>query len=214
MVHWFARTPFARRQGWRQIGRGGLAIALATLPMAPAWARPSLTAEQAAVLLADPLDMTLFQASNGFDEAEDVITSRDISQAGLTLPSLWWAQQQYGGRLLEDWAAFPGNADLPPRVDVAVNEQVWGIYNYIERYSFVNRFGMEAQEYGYVTRIFNRRGELLSAYLCDYSRIASGEVLVQENCSILLDALGRDGLSGQASPAGATPSSGDGRFEP
>ena len=211
MGNLFARRSLTRRLGLWQIGLGGLAIALTVLPIAPAWARPSLTAEQIAVLFADPLDMALFQPNNRPYDTEDVITSQDISQAGLTLPSLWWAQEQYGGRLLEDWAAFPASVDLPPRVDVAVNEQVWGIYNYIERYSFVNRFGTEAQEYGYVTRIFNRRGELLSAYLCDYSRIASGEVLVQENCSILLDAGGRDGLSGQASP-GVLPTTGDDRF--
>lgn len=180
---------------------GLMAIAL-TLPLgwsAPAAANTPLTTDQIQILFAEPLDMRLFRPNSDRPLPANIVTSRDVSQVGLTLPSLWWAQQQYGGRLLENWAAFPAVGSAPPRVDVAVNEQVWGIYDYIERYSFVSRFGTEAQSYGYVTRVFNRQGELLSAFLCDYRRLSNGDISVQDNCTILLNSIGSGGLASPAS---------------
>lgn len=196
---------------WRR-GVLGLSIATSLIPWTSALAVDTLpSGRDWRVLQIAPPNMNMFDL--GYDPSDPRIrTSLDVSEAGLTLPSLWWAQQLYGGRLLEHWVAFPSQEGLPPRVDLVVNEQVWSIYGYLERYTFVNRLGMEAQDYGYVTRVFDRGGDLLSAYVCGYEAIASNEIQLQENCSILLDALGRDGLTGSPRP-GASPSTGDGRFQ-
>lgn len=163
-------------------------------------------------LLVHPPDMDMFELGYQPDDPR-IVTSMNVSEIGLTIPSLWWAQQLYGGRLLENWAAFPAEDNLPRRVDLVVNEQVWDIYNYIERYTFVNRLGSEAQEYGYITRVFDRAGNPLSAYMCSFSDIASHEIQVNDQCRILLDFRGNDGMMGH-SRSFASPSTGDGRFQP
>ncbi len=96
------------------------------------------------------------------------VTANTISQTGLTMPSLWWAKQQFGGKLLTNWIAKPGTDDMPNRVDLLVNQQAWTSYNYLDRYAFLNQMGRVAQDFGYSTRVFNAQGELLGAYICDF----------------------------------------------
>ena len=96
------------------------------------------------------------------------VTANTISQTGLTMPSLWWAKQQFGGDLLRNWIAKPGADDIPSRVDLLVTQQVWTSYNYLDRYAFLNQLGRVAQDFGYSTRVFNAQGDLLGAYICDF----------------------------------------------
>jgi hypothetical protein len=124
--------------------------------------------DETVLLLTDPLEI---QSLNLPEERQQlinqgVVTPETISQTGLTVPSLWWAQQQYGGNLLEYWFAFPGREDVPPRVDLLVNQQVWNNTDYLAQYGFLLRFGRVSEEFGYSTRVFNGRGELLGAYIC------------------------------------------------
>lgn len=113
-----------------------------------------------------PLDLTLLQP--GADPAaRGILTATTISQEGLTIPSLWWVREQFGGKLLDNWLAYPENADRPNRVDLIVNRQIWSLLDYLERYRFVNQFGITAKDYGYNTRVFNRQGTLLAAYTCE-----------------------------------------------
>ena len=95
-----------------------------------------------------------------------IITSSTISLSGLTPPSLWWTDQQFGGKTLKGWIAYPGTETLPPRVDLVVNRQLWGLSDYLERYSFVHHFGRAAQSFGYTIRVFNDIGEPLAIYPC------------------------------------------------
>ncbi|HIK53568.1 MAG TPA: hypothetical protein IGS37_00060 [Synechococcales cyanobacterium M55_K2018_004] len=106
---------------------------------------------------------------NAIPAGSAIATSYHISQTGLTLPSLWWVQQQFGGKLLTLWIAYDGSDGTPPRVEYVVNEQVWSLYTYVERYTFVNQFGGAAREFGYNARIFNPQGDLLAIYVCDFS---------------------------------------------
>ncbi|MGG6293433.1 hypothetical protein ACQ4M4_03330 [Leptolyngbya sp. AN02str] len=154
---------------------------------------------QTQILLSNPFDPNLL---NG-DEPRDpnVISAFDISQSGLTVPSLWWLDQQFGGKLLTNWFAFPAEAAVPPRIDLVVNAQVWSLYNYMERYSFVNQFGTAGNSYGYNTRVFDRQGNLLAAYVCEFEDNASTAVVVQSGCSIFMDGGGRSGLTGQTAAA-------------
>ncbi|MEO1144052.1 MAG: hypothetical protein AAFY26_00405 [Cyanobacteria bacterium J06638_22] len=160
------------------------------------------------LLLMDPLDPEVF-SRNSEAVYPHVITSSDVSQVGLTIPSLWWVDEQFGDRLLENWAAFPAEDGLPPRVDLMVNEQVWSIYQPIERYAFVNQFGTSAQDYGYITRVYDRRNDLLAAYLCDYQGDGTA-VQLQDRCDLFLNWAGGpslpDTMNSQNASSANTPS--------
>lgn len=117
---------------------------------------------------------------------DTVITSATISPTGLTPPSLWWTDQQFGGKTLKGWIAYPGTETLPPRVDLVVNRQLWGLSDYLERYSFVHHFGRAAQSFGYTIRVFNDVGEPLAIYPCPINPCAiiinsSGIGVLQDN---------------------------------
>jgi hypothetical protein len=100
----------------------------------------------------------------------DVVTKDTICQTGLTIPSLWWADEQFGDKLLENWLAYPEKK----RIDLVVNRQIWGLMDYYQRYAFVHRMvtvvrdNGETGEEGYDLRIFNRQApELcLASYTC------------------------------------------------
>ena len=112
-----------------------------------------------------PLDVELLSPEASL-AGRAVVTPNTPGESSLTLPSLWWAEQQYGGKLLEHWIAYTGEDGAPRRVDLVVNRQLWGLRTYLERYRFLSQFGTAALQYGYSSRLFNRRGELLGAYLC------------------------------------------------
>lgn len=38
---------------------------------------------------------------------KQVVVSEQPSAVGLTVPSLWWAVQQFGDRVIQRWQAFP-----------------------------------------------------------------------------------------------------------
>ncbi|RMH77620.1 MAG: hypothetical protein D6680_04580 [Cyanobacteria bacterium J007] len=115
-----------------------------------------------------PLDLSALESGKASDSSIP-ITSSNISQSGLTIPSLWWAREQFGGKLLENWLAYPGENGGGGRVDLVVNRQIWSLRDYLERYQFVNHFGQSAKDYGYNTRVFNRQKRLLAAYTCDFT---------------------------------------------
>lgn len=113
----------------------------------------------------EPLQLDLLTNPKG-----NVITANTISQQQLTVPSLWWAQEQSEDRLLSNWIAYPPNNSQAGRVDLIVNEQIWNdILVDIERYSFVNRMGSVARTYGYNIRVFNDEKELLATYTCNFN---------------------------------------------
>ncbi len=174
-----------------------------------------------------PLDVQMLRAgtipANG-----DIVTSETIDQSDLTTPSLWWADEQFGGKLLETWVAYTGNGDTVRRIDLVVNQQIWSIYNYLERYQFLHQMGSVARSFGYSLRVFNPRQELLAAYLCNFPSgpneltqdglteasvlvaSASDQVIVgqtsreqaQASCDIHLDFAGAAGLRGRSNPFG------------
>jgi hypothetical protein len=99
-----------------------------------------------------------------------IITKDTICQTGLTIPSLWWADEQFGDKLLDNWLAYPDEK----RIDLVVNRQIWGLMDYYQRYAFVHRMGTVVRETGdpgetgYNLRVFNRQEpELcLASYTC------------------------------------------------
>ncbi len=103
-----------------------------------------------------------------------VITADTISQTKLTTPSFWWADEQFGGKLLDNWLAYPSKG----RVDLVVNRQLWSLLNYLGRYAFINKMGNVARDYDYNTRVFNQRGKPLGAYTCDGNSMCQVEVCI------------------------------------
>lgn len=113
-----------------------------------------------------------------------VVTANTICPQGLTIPSLWWAKEQFGGKLLDNWLAYQGNGTTAARIDLVVNRQTWSLLDYLQRYDFVNHFGTVARDYGYNVRVFNYQKELLATYTCNFST-------TPRLCNIQLDATGK-----------------------
>lgn len=136
-----------------------------------------------------PLELSLL-APNA--PKRGVVTANTISQKQLTVPSLWWAKQQFGGKLLDNWLAYPSQGTTTPRVDLIVNRQIWSLLDYVERYDFVNSLGSVARDYGYNVRVFNYQQELLATYTCNFN-------IQPSLCSMgNLDATGKARLSGSS----------------
>jgi hypothetical protein len=91
----------------------------------------------------------------------------------LTVPSLWWAKENSETKLLDNWIAYPSIRQEPPRVDLIVNQQIWSLLDYVERYVFVNRLGTIASKSGYNIRIFDYQQERLATYTCNFTNIKS-----------------------------------------
>jgi hypothetical protein len=126
-----------------------------------------------------PLDSQLL-------DEENVITDKTISEEGLTIPSLWWAKEQFdpfGGRLINHWLAYPNER----RIDIVVNRQLWSLLDYLERYRFVNEFGTVARDYQYNLRIFDRQKKCLVTYSCNFQA-------TPHQCAIDFEPSGRTGL--------------------
>lgn len=135
-----------------------------------------------------PFELSLLQGANPDSR---VITSNTISQQGLTVPSLWWAKEQFGGNVLSNWLAYPAQGEAAGRIDLLVNRQNWTSLDYIGRYEFVNRFGTVARDYGYNIRVFNEQEELLASYTCDFRQNPT-------QCNMQLDATGKARVRGSS----------------
>lgn len=166
-----------------------LSNAYALLLTSPSYAQPPTIPQPSAA----PLELSLLRAGASSDGR--VITSNTISQQGLTVPSLWWAKEQFGGDVLDNWLAYPAQGETARRVDLLVNRQNWSSLDYIGRYEFVNSFGTVAREYGYNIRVFNEQQELLASYTCDFSQNPS-------QCNLQLDATGKARIRGTSEGLG------------
>jgi hypothetical protein len=110
-----------------------------------------------------PLELNLLAKPD-----KSVVTANTINLRGLTVPSLWWTKANTENKLLDNWIAYPATQQEPARVDVLVNQQVWSLLDYLERYDFVNRLGTLARSYGYNVRVFNYQQEALANYTCSF----------------------------------------------
>jgi hypothetical protein len=166
---------------------------------------PALALDRATVeLLTKPLEPALFQPNATLDPS--IITPDQVSQTGLTPPSLWWTRQQFGNNLLSYWLAYPSQDVMPGRVDLIVNQQIWNDYNYPRRYAFINQFGTTAKEFRYNLRVFNFQGELLGAQICQFTPVATN---LNAACSIFLNPYGRGAFRGSATLGASSPTGDD-----
>ncbi|MBH8564360.1 hypothetical protein I8748_19580 [Nostoc sp. CENA67] len=139
-----------------------LTISLATVSLLPI---PASLAQTSSIPQPSnaPLELNLLTKPNGI-----VITANTIDPTGLTVPSLWWARENSEKKLLDNWIAYPVSNQEPGRVDLIVNQQVWSLLSYLERYSFVNRLGNLSRKDGYNVRVFNYQQDLLATYTCNF----------------------------------------------
>ncbi len=172
------------------------------------------------------------------------ITDSSISQETLTVPSFWWtrdqiaAQPQFGSKLLDTWLACPSQNRTLSRVDFVVNQQVWSLLDYLDRYDFVQQIGTVASGYGYDMRVFNHQGGLLAAYTCDFGgNIAETGILNDQQsgvkvasadlsqasplqapavpmCNLSLDSSGKSGFRGRSNSPGGVVPKGSGTIQP
>lgn len=171
--------------------------AISLLPSQPSSAQSSSVPQPSTA----PLELSLLQpstASNDGDitpytiscDQKSVITPYTICQEQLTVPSLWWANEQFTGKPLDNsWLAYPGNSTTDGRVDLVVNRQNWSLLDYLDQYKFVNHFGTVARDFGYNLRIFNYQKELLATYTCNFS-------ITPRLCNIQLEATGKARVRG------------------
>ena len=127
------------------------------------------------LLLTTPLDAQQVNQlwSGNLPTDRSIVAANTVSQSDLTIPSLWWAQKQFGGALLTYWVAYSGTDGAPRRIDLLVDQQVWNGTSYIDRYAFITQMGETAKDFSYNLRVFTWRGDLLGAYVCDFSPIDS-----------------------------------------
>jgi hypothetical protein len=130
-----------------------------------------------------PLELDLLK-----QPTDKVITSNTINLDGLTVPSLWWAKEISANKLLDNWIAYPDSEQEAARVDLIVNQQVWSLLDYLERYQFVNRLGSIARNFQYNVRVFNYQQEPLAAYTCNFTQSPV-------SCNIQMNSENKLGLS-------------------
>lgn len=138
-----------------------LTISLTTISLLPIPPSPAQTVP----LPSDaPLELELLTKPKA-----DVLTADTINPEKLTVPSLWWAKENSENKLLDNWIAYPASEKESARVDLIVNQQIWTLLDYVERYDFVNRLGSVSRNFGYNVRVFNYQQEALATYTCNFS---------------------------------------------
>jgi hypothetical protein len=140
-------------------------LLLAILSFASSSLLPILPSKAGNILLPSdaPLELDLLTQPK-----DNIITAKTIHPQKLTVPSLWWVKENSENQLLANWIVYPVSKTEPPRVDLIVNQQVWGVLDYLERYGFVNRLGSIASQSGYNIRVFDDQKEPLATYTCNF----------------------------------------------
>jgi hypothetical protein len=123
-----------------------------------------------------PIELELLNQETIDINGQNIITADTISQEYLSIPSLWWAKQQFDlfkGKLIRNWIAYPDRN----RIDLVVNRQLWSLMNYLDRYRLLNEFGTVSRSYGYNLRIVNQNEQCLATYhLNDHNNTSRWEI--------------------------------------
>ncbi len=171
-----------------------------------------------AALEAQLSDLTRFPLFLPAAKGTLVAASDRLSLFQISQPSLVWIQDQLGNRygsdrLVDQWQAYSATGDNGESinyVDVIVNQRIWDLLSYFERYAFISQFGRSAQSYGYQLRVFNSSDAanandprssgkagfvvLRGAHICDFSQISqppSARAAANVRCEVTSDTFGR-----------------------
>jgi hypothetical protein len=90
------------------------------------------------------------------------------SEISLTVPGLWWANQQFGDKMVVNWFAYRRPEDRSSQVRAIVRPDLWSRYTYLERYAFLKRFGATTSAAGYHLLVLDRQNYLLGSYTCEF----------------------------------------------
>lgn len=145
---------------------------------------PSLLREKSTIALAQT---SVCLSTNWYQ-----LPSPPLSQKELSIPSLWLAKSQFGGKLLDQWFVESDNN----LVILIVNRQIWSLLDYLDRYQFINHFGTVARSYGYNIRVCNPQGEVLAVYSCNFYS-TENNVSSPLSCKLELDSLFNSGFRGK-----------------
>jgi hypothetical protein len=96
------------------------------------------------------------------------VKANQPSERSLTVPGLWWANQQFGDKMLTNWFAYRRPQDRSSQVRAIVRPDLWSRYTYLERYAFLKRFGATTSAAGYHLLVLDRQNYLLGSYTCDF----------------------------------------------
>jgi hypothetical protein len=113
-------------------------------------------------------------------DPSSLLHNTSASADAMTLPSLWWTRdsipRQLGrNRLVDAWISYTIQDSGVRVVDVMVNSQFWRALTMPERYSVLNKFGLNAQEFGYHLRFFHNNGyaaRMIGLYACEGTQAA------------------------------------------
>lgn len=119
-----------------------------------------------------------------------VAASSQLSPLQISQPSLVWIQDQlsdrYGSdRLIAQWQAYQ-IPNGPNYVDVIVNEPIWNLLNYFERYAFILKFGTAAKDYGYHLRVFHSGDALNSIEVIPSSATTTRSARINQSGFVVL----------------------------
>ncbi len=163
-------------------------------------------------------DLSQFPLLLPSEREELEASSSDISPTALSQPSLFWAQDQVGARygsdrLVDQWRAYQvddENGRPVSYVDAVVNERIWNLLTYFERYAVITQLGTAAKDYGYNLRVFHTGDAanadesrssgnlnlvtLRGAYVCDFDQLSfsvDADGITAPPCEIVYNALSR-----------------------
>jgi hypothetical protein len=97
------------------------------------------------------------------------VTDQTPSKSSLTLPSLWWANEQFGDKMVLNWFTYPQAQASNSQVRLVVRSDLWSRYTYLERYAFLRQFGASTSAAGYHLMVLDRQNYPLGAYICEFS---------------------------------------------
>lgn len=96
------------------------------------------------------------------------VTDQTPSPESLTLPSLWWANEQFGDKMVLNWFTYPKAQAINSHIRLVIRPDLWSRYTYLERYAFLRRFGASTSTAGYNLLVLDRQNYPLGAYTCEF----------------------------------------------
>jgi hypothetical protein len=96
------------------------------------------------------------------------VNANSPSAKSLTVPGLWWANEQFGDKMLVNWFAYRRPQDQSSQVRAIIRPDLWSRYTYLERYAFLKRFGATTSSAGYHLLVLDRQNYLLGSYTCEF----------------------------------------------
>lgn len=119
----------------------------------------------------------------------DIVTADTASPQGMTLPSLWWPNEQFASKLVTNWIANRRQK----QIYLLVGTKSWHVLDYIDRYRTIDRFGRIAQSYGYNLKICDSQKIALARYTCDLAAAQN----TPNTCQVWLNSNDQNGMSVQ-----------------